>query len=124
MQTLGNQTIADGASATLEGVTITNHSGAPCNLTVTRHPIPPGGAPADLGELPVLWQLATACPSYTFDLVFSYTDTELLFGDNVSEARFQAYRAPGMNGPFSPVDSVVDTDANTITVTGVTQLSW
>jgi uncharacterized delta-60 repeat protein len=120
----GSQTIADGASATLEGVAITNHSGVPCNLTVTRHPIPPGGAPADLGELPVLWQLTTTCPSYNFDLVFSYTDTELLIGNNVSEARFQAYCAPDMNGPFSPVDSVVDTDANIVTVTGVTQLCW
>ncbi len=120
----GSQTIADGASATLEGVLITNHSGVPCDLTVARHPIPPGGAPADPGELPVLWQLATTCPSYTFDLVFSYTDTELLFGNNVSEARLQAYRAPDMNGPFSPVAGVVDTNANTVTVTGVTQLSW
>ena len=61
----GSQTIADGASATLEGVTITNLSGAPCDLTVTRHPIPPGGAPADLGEIPVLWQLRTPARSTT-----------------------------------------------------------
>ncbi len=120
----GSQTIADGASATLEGVLITNHSGAPCDLTVARHPIPPGGAPADLGELPVLWQLATTCPSYNFDLVLSYTDTELLFGNNVIEADLHASRAPAMNGLYSPVASVVDTNANTVTVTGVTQLSW
>jgi uncharacterized delta-60 repeat protein len=119
-----SQSIADGASATLEGVSITNHSGAPCDLTVTRHPIPPGGAPADRGELPVLWQLATTCPSYTFDLRFSYSDTELLFGNNVTEAGLQASRAPTMNGPYSPMASVVDIDANTITVAGVTQLSW
>jgi uncharacterized delta-60 repeat protein len=119
-----SQSIADGASATLEGVSITNHSGAPCDLTVTRHPIPPGGAPADLGELPVLWQLATTCPSYNFDMRFSYTDTELLFGNNVTEADLQAYRASAMNGPYSPAASIVDTNANTVAVIGVTQLSW
>jgi uncharacterized delta-60 repeat protein len=120
----GSQTIADGASATLEGVAITNRSGVPCDVTVARHPIPPGGAPADPGELPVLWQLATTCPNYTFDLTFSYTDTELLFGNNVAEADLQAYRAPAMNGPYSPVAGAVDTAANTVTVTGVTHLSW
>jgi hypothetical protein len=72
----------------------------------------------------VLWQLATTCPSYTFDLTFSYTDTELLFGNNVAEADLQAYRAPAMNGPYSPVAGAVDTAANTVTVTGVTHLSW
>ena len=119
-----SQTIADNASATLEGVTITNHSGTSCTLTVTKYPVPPGGAPATTGEMPVIWQLTTTCSTYNYDLVFSYTDTELLFGNSVTEASLRAYRAPDTGGGFTLVGGTVNTTANTVTVTGVTQLSW
>ncbi len=118
-----SQTIAHNASSMLEGVTVTNHSGASCTLTITKYPVPPGGTPADSGEMPVHWRLTTDCTSYNFDLVFSYNDTEALFGNNVNEANLQAYRSTNGND-YSLVGGTVNTTANTVTVTGVTQLSW
>ena len=117
-----SQGIANNGSATLEGVTITNHSGASCTLTVTKYPVPPGGAPASSGEMPVYWQISTDCTTYNFDLVFNYTDTEVLFGNGVTESALQAYRSTNGND-FSLVGGTVNTSANTVTVTGVTQLS-
>ena len=118
-----SQGIANNGSATLEGVTITNHSGASCTLTVTKYPMPPGGAPASSGEMPVYWQISTNCTTYSFDLIFNYTDTEVLFGNGVIESSLQAYRSTNGND-YTAAGGVVNTAANTVTVTGVTQLSW
>lgn len=116
-------TIANGATTMLQNVAITNNSGAACNLTVTRYPVPPGGLPADNGEAGVHWQISTDCTSYDFNLVFNYTDVDLGHGNSVNEATLQAYRSANGND-FSLVGGPVNTTANTVTVTGVTQLSW
>lgn len=120
-----SQSIADGGSATLEDVTVTNHSGASCLLTVTEYPTPSGGAPGDNGEMPIHWQITTDCATYNFDLVFHYTDIELAFGNNVTETHLAAYRSPtGADNDYALVGGVVNAGANTVTVSGVTQLSW
>jgi uncharacterized delta-60 repeat protein len=120
-----SQAIANGGSATLEDVTITNNSGGSCTLTVTKIPVPPGGRPADNGEMPIHWQINTDCLTYNFDLVFHYTDTELLFGASVTEANLSAYRSPtGNDNDYALVGGAVNPGANTVTVAGVTQLSW
>jgi hypothetical protein len=116
-------TIGDGATTTLQNVAITNNSGAACNLIVTRYPVPPGGLPADSGEAGVHWQISTDCATYNFDLVFNYTDVDLARSNGITEANLAAYRSTDGNS-YSQVGGTVNTSANTVTVSGVTQLSW
>ncbi len=118
---ISSATIADGSSATLQNVTITNRSGTACTFTTTKYPVPPGGAPADEGELPIHWDLSTDCTTYNFDLVFGYTDVELANGKNVVEGDLRAYRST--DGIYTLVTSTVNTGANAVTALGVTQLS-
>ena len=58
-------------------VTITNRSSAACTVAITKYPVPPGGVPADSGEVACTGRLSTDCATYNFNLVFSYTDAEV-----------------------------------------------
>lgn len=113
------QTVGAGST----NVSITLNSGGPCDFTVIKHPIPPGGAPADPGELPVYWTVTTTCTTYNIDLVFSYTDVELLYGNNVAEARLVAFRKFINAFQWISQGGTVNTTANTVSVANVTTLS-
>jgi hypothetical protein len=56
------------------------------------------------------------------NLIFSYTDLELANGNNVSENQLKAFKNTG-GVTWVPQISTHDTNANTVTVTGVTSLS-
>ena len=90
------ETIADlatSSSITPTELAITNNSGQSCTFTTTRHPVPPGGAPADPGEMPMYWQVASDCDPLTADLHFEYTDVELLYSNTVTETDLQAFQS-------------------------------
>ena len=53
--------------------------------------------------------------------MFCATNTEVLFGNSVTEANLKAYRSTDGDN-FSQAGGTVDTNANTVTVNGVTQL--
>jgi len=113
-----------GGSATLEGVTITNNSSNTCSFTVIKNPVPPGGAPLDPGEMPIQWHISSDgnCGSLNVNLSFSYTDTELANGNNITESNLVAFENTGPTS-WSNRGGTVDTGANKVTVTGVTSLS-
>ena len=90
------ETIADlatSSSPTPTELAITNQSGQSCTFTTHRHPVPPGGAPADPGEMPMYWQLTSDCTPLTADLRFHYTDVELLYSNTVTETDLQAFQS-------------------------------
>jgi len=119
------QTIANaGGSATLEDVTITNYSTNSCVFTVTKYPVPPGGAPMDPGEMPVQWNITTDgnCGVLNVDLAFHYSDTELANGNNIVEGSLKAFKHT-TGQTWANQGGAVDTGANTVTLTGVSSLS-
>ena len=90
-ETIAN--LATSSSPTPTELAITNQSGQSCTFTTTRHPVPPGGAPADPGEMPMYWQLTSDCDPLTADLRFNYTDVELLYSNTVTETDLQAFQS-------------------------------
>jgi len=113
-----------GSSATLEGVTITNNSTNTCSFTVIKNPVPPGGAPVDPGEMPIQWHISSDgyCGSLNVNLAFSYTDTELANGNNITESNLVSFENTGPTS-WTNRGGTVDTGTNKVTVTGVTSLS-
>jgi hypothetical protein len=123
--TTSSQSISNGGgSATLEDVTIVNNSSNTCTFTVSKYSVPPGGAPPDPGEMPLQWNITSDgnCGMLNINLIFSYTDLELANGNNVSENQLKAFRNTG-GVTWVPQNSTCDTNANTVTVTGMTSLS-
>jgi hypothetical protein len=103
-------------------VQITNNSGESCDFTVVKHPAPPGGGTPDAGEMPTQWEITTTCSTPNVNLVFSYTDAELANANSVNEANLVTFKHTGGQTWVSQ-GGVVDTGANTVTLTGVTSLS-
>ena len=114
-------------SMALPSLTISNTSGGTCTVSSTKYPVPPGGTPADEGEMPIQWKLSTACDPFHGDLTFEYTDTELSYSNNVTETELTAFQSN--NGAawsdaclvYSCTRNAID---NSLVVHGVTDLNY
>ena len=111
-----------GSSTTLPHVTITNNSGESCEFTVSYDPVPPGGGLPDTGEMPLQWHLTSDCASLNVDLVFSYSDIALAYAESVNESNLEIFRNT-VGETWTNLGGVVDVDANTIIITGITSFS-
>lgn len=88
-------TIASDDYDNLSDLSIYNHGSSSCDFTVTKYPVPPGGMPADPGEMPMQWDVASTCSTIYVDLDFRYTEDELYYGNNVTEANLVAFKNTG-----------------------------
>jgi hypothetical protein len=124
-ETTDTASIDDGASATLEGVTIMNDSGTSCWFTVTRSTEPPGGTPIDWGEVPLQWHISSSdCSAPHVDLVFHYSDEDLWYVANEGELSAFRYVSAGVWADQC-TGTCVDQDANTVSVSDVALLgNW
>lgn len=119
-------TIANEDFDTLVDVDIYNHSGQSCDFTVTKYPVPPGGIPADPGEMPVQWDVASTCTTVNVDLDFRYTEDELYYGNNVTESNLTAFKNTSgdtWTDQCSTFACMSNADDNIFSVSGVTSLS-
>jgi hypothetical protein len=113
-----------GGSARLQDVTITNNSENTCEFTVTKSTVPPGGTPADPGEVPLQWDITSSgCGDLHANLRFHYTDDELNAGNSVYESGLRAFRYddPGLWVDQCTGSCVYPSD-DEVRVDGVTQL--
>jgi hypothetical protein len=103
-------------------VTITNWSEDGCQFTVTKSTEPPGGTPADPGEVPLQWDISSSdCSAPQVALTFHYSDEDLWYVAN--EGELSAFRYVGSS---TWVDQCTGSCAypsdNEVRVTEVTEL--
>jgi hypothetical protein len=81
--------------------------------------VAPGGGPPDSGEMPLVWTIDAAVSSgLDLDLDLCYTDDQL---GSLVEDDLEIYRDGGSG--WTNMGGTVDSGANCVTLTGVTDLS-
>lgn len=81
------------------------------------------GTTSDPGEMPMYWAITNECADeYNMDLTLCYTDDELAQGNTVTEANLVIFKNTG-GAIWTSQGGTVDTDANCVTLDGVTSLS-
>lgn len=81
------------------------------------------GLTSNPGEMPMYWTITNDCADeYSMDLTLCYTNDELAQSNNVTESNLVIFKNTG-GATWMNQGGIVDTDANCVTLSGVTSVS-
>lgn len=99
-----------------------SHACTAATVSVTKMSAFPGTI-SDPGEMPMYWAITNECAGeYSMDLTLCYTNDELAQSNGVTEANLVMFKNTG-GATWMNQGGTVNTDANCVTLNGVTSLS-
>ena len=100
-------------------VSVDFDTACPGTLTVTLHNTAPASPPEGVITLSRYWTLESDCEGFVADIVFEYDESDLGGANEADLTGVVCY----VDEEWTHIAGVVDTDANTITVSSVTHFS-